>query len=76
MQNQNSVILSDEILNSIDQIIGRENDRSEFVESILYKYLSERKAKSQRSKDLEIINKNADFLNQEAKDVLDYQVAL
>ncbi len=76
MENHNSVILSEKILSSIDRIIGNETDRSKFIESVLNKYLSERETKNQRLKDLEIINNNSEFLNREAKDVLDYQVIL
>ncbi|HLC17213.1 MAG TPA: hypothetical protein VJL89_13405 [Thermodesulfovibrionia bacterium] len=76
MKSKRAINISEDILISIDQIIGEPNSSSEFIENILRKYLLERQAKKQQLKDLEIINSNSEYLNKEAKDVLDYQIAL
>ena len=76
MKTKRSITISEDILMSIEQIVGKTNSSSEFIENILRKYLLEKKAKEQQLRDLEILNNNAEYLNQEAKDVLEYQIAL
>jgi metal-responsive CopG/Arc/MetJ family transcriptional regulator len=57
-------------------MIGDINDRSEFIESILREYLDEVTKKDQNLKDLEILNHNSEYFNDEAEDVLTYQMNL
>jgi metal-responsive CopG/Arc/MetJ family transcriptional regulator len=72
----NSITLSDDLLRQIDQIVDQPVSRSEFIEQVLRQYLVNSKRSTQESRDLDIINRNADRLNQEAEDVLAYQVSL
>ena len=68
-----SITLSEELIKSIDDLFGRQKNRSEFIEKAVRDYI-ERHAKVERDlKDLPILNKNADKLNKEAEDVLTYQ---
>ncbi len=65
-----SITLPKDLIRSIDRV-GR--NRSAFLERASVAYLA-RLAKERRdAKDLAILNANADALNAEALDVLDYQ---
>ena len=60
----------------IDQIIGKSKNRSAFIENAVRDYIEKRAKKLRNDKDLDILNKNSKRLNQEAEDVLSYQVEL
>lgn len=70
-----SVTVDKGLLETVDKLSGND-DRSRFVEAALRAYVAQVIRHNQNGKDLEIINKRADELNEEALDVLDYQVAL
>ncbi len=73
MKAKTSITLSQDLLNLVDmQVRGR--SRSEFVEMALWAYIAHLAREERDAKDLEILNRNADRLNQEALDVLSYQV--
>ena len=71
-----SITLSDEVLEAIDLHIGEYRSRSEFLETAARKFIAQLVRKEAERRDLEIINRRADSLNAEAKDVLTYQVPL
>lgn len=50
--------------------------RSETIERLLRESLATRRRRARDLKDLEAINRHADELNDEAEDVLSYQVEL
>lgn len=75
MKIKTSLSLSDELISRIDGLGGRKN-RSEFIERAVWDYLERQIRRAQDLKDLEIINKNARKLNQEAEDVLSFQADL
>ena len=68
--------LEKELLDTVDDLSGGENHRSEFIEEALQSYVDVKARRNKTRSDLEIINEHADELNKEAIDVLDYQVAL
>jgi metal-responsive CopG/Arc/MetJ family transcriptional regulator len=68
--------LEKELLDAVDSLSGGESRRSEFIEEALRAYLRLKTHRNKRRSDLEIINEHAEELNQEAMDVLDYQIAL
>jgi metal-responsive CopG/Arc/MetJ family transcriptional regulator len=71
-----SVTLPEDLLRSVDRIAGGETNRSRVIEEAL-RDLVERRARAERdARDLEIINRNAGRLNDEAEDVLDYQARI
>ena len=76
MKVKTSITLSEDVLEAIDHAIGQSKKRSAFIEQIIRDYFEKRAKKLQDDKDLEILNKNSDRLNQEAEDVLSYQVDL
>jgi len=73
MKTKTSITLSQDILAVIDQRMTSES-RSEFIETALWSYIAQLARNEQNTRDLDILNRNADRLNQEAADVLTYQV--
>ena len=65
-----SITLPGDLLESIDQA---DSNRSAFIERASRAYLTRREKARRAAKDAEIINRNADRLNEEARDVLEYQ---
>jgi metal-responsive CopG/Arc/MetJ family transcriptional regulator len=55
---------------------SKDKNRSEFIEAAIEAYIAQIARHTQDATDLEIINERTDDLNEEALDVLDYQVAL
>ena len=76
MKVKTSITLSKELLKTVDKLSGRNKSRSEFIEAALKAYIAFIVRNEQSAKDLEIINRRADDLNEEALDVLAYQVSL
>ena len=76
MKVKTSITLSEELLKVIDKRAKQyKKNRSDFVEAAVWAFIGQMIRDEQNTKDLEIINRRADFLNQEAADVLAYQVA-
>ena len=75
MKVRTSVTVDKRLLDAVDKLSGK-NDRSRFIEAALRAYVAQLVRHKQNAKDLAVINKRADELNEEALDVLDYQVAL
>jgi len=76
MKIKTSVTLSKDVLQAADKLSRRYKNRSEFIEVALRAYIAQAIRNEQNAQDLEIINQRADQLNEEALDVLAYQVAL
>ncbi len=74
MKVKTSITLSEDLLRAIDERIVRHKNRSEFIETALWAFIAQTIRDEQNSRDLEAINRCADRLNEEAKDVLAYQV--
>jgi len=75
MKVKTSITLSEELIKAIDQRLDHKT-RSEFIERVLWSFIAQIARNEQDRRDLEIINEQADQLNEEAIDVLDYQVNL
>jgi metal-responsive CopG/Arc/MetJ family transcriptional regulator len=73
MKEKTSVTLSREVLTQVDRLAGREKSRSAVIERVLRLYLRRRERALVNARDLEILNREADQLNLEAEDTLDYQ---
>ena len=65
-----SVTLPQDLLAQIDRV---DDNRSAFVERAARAYLARLERAKREARDIEIINRNAERLNAEALDVLDYQ---
>jgi metal-responsive CopG/Arc/MetJ family transcriptional regulator len=72
MKVKTSVSLSEKLL----AIIDRDGlNRSEFLENAAWEFIHRQEKVESSRRDLEIINANADFLNQEASEFLELQAA-
>ena len=74
MKVKTSITLAEDLLKAIDEQSGPHRSRSDFIEKALRAYIAQAVPDNQNARDLDIINREADRLNQEAKDVLTYQV--
>ncbi|MGA2133806.1 MAG: type II toxin-antitoxin system CcdA family antitoxin [Bryobacteraceae bacterium] len=70
MRVKTSVTLPQDLLAQIDRV---DDNRSAFVERAARAYLARLERAKREARDIEIINRNAERLNAEALDVLDYQ---
>jgi metal-responsive CopG/Arc/MetJ family transcriptional regulator len=73
MRVKTSVSLSTDVLDHVG-LYASGGERSDFVEKALWNYLDFLRRKERDQQDLERINAAAAYLNDEAKDTLDYQV--
>jgi metal-responsive CopG/Arc/MetJ family transcriptional regulator len=76
MKIKTSITLSKHVLEMIDRRSRDFNSRSEFIEEAAKSFLASLERSEADRRDLEIIDRNADRLNAEAGDVLDYQLPL
>jgi metal-responsive CopG/Arc/MetJ family transcriptional regulator len=76
MKVKTSITLSEDLLKVIDDYAGAYKNRSEFIEDAVRAFIVQLIRRQQDARDLKIINQRADYLNQEAADVLTYQVDL
>jgi len=76
MKVETSITLEKDLLEAVDKLSGKDKNRSEFIEAAIEAYIVQITRHTQNAQDLEIINERADDLNEEALDVLDYQVAM
>lgn len=75
MKAKTFITLSKELATAIDQYAGRKVNRSEFKAAV-WAFIAQMVRNEQNARDLEVINRRADRLNQEATDVLEYRVIL
>jgi len=73
MKEKTSITLSKEVLAGIDRMAGSKQSRSAIIEAVLARYLRQQARVQIEARDLELINKAADELNQEVEDILRYQ---
>jgi len=76
MKVKTSITLSEDLLKAIDEYAREYHNRSEFIGEAVRIFIRQLIRKHQDARDLEIINRRADYLNREAMDVLTYQVDL
>jgi metal-responsive CopG/Arc/MetJ family transcriptional regulator len=76
MKSKTSITLSGDLVKTIDQLTPKGGSRSETIERLLRESLAARERRARDLKDLEAINRHAAQLNEEAEDVLGYQVEL
>ena len=75
MKIKTSITLSEELLRAVDKRTRQQKKtRSDFIEAAVRAFIEQLIRDEQNARDLELINRNADFLNREASDVLEYQV--
>jgi metal-responsive CopG/Arc/MetJ family transcriptional regulator len=76
MKLKTSITLSEDVLKTLGKAARTGESRSQTIERILRESLAARTRDAADRRDLEIINRHADRLNAEARDVLDYQTDL
>jgi len=76
MKVKTSITLSEDLLGAINLRSGGFRNRSDFIETAVRAYIAQKVREEQNARDLAIINSRADSLNEEAADVLEYQVHL
>jgi metal-responsive CopG/Arc/MetJ family transcriptional regulator len=80
MKAKTSITLSQNLLTTIDQCIRQWSEqyqnRSVFLEKAAWAMIEQLRRDEQTARDIEIINRRADYLNQETMDALTYQVPL
>ncbi len=73
MKKKTSISVSGKLLKLIDNL-PQQPSRSEIIEEALILYFKNRKVLARDRSDIDILNSLSDKLNQEALDVLEYQV--
>jgi metal-responsive CopG/Arc/MetJ family transcriptional regulator len=76
MKIKTSITLSKDILKAVDEFSGQYKNRSQFIEAAVRAFIAQLIQDEQNARDLDILNRHADRLNQEAADVLSYQIEL
>jgi metal-responsive CopG/Arc/MetJ family transcriptional regulator len=76
MKVKTSITLSPNLLKMIERLPKQHKNRSEFFEAAAWAYLARLRRQKRAKKDIEIINRRADYLNEEVMDALKYQVLL
>ncbi len=76
MKQKISITLSSDLVKEIDHSAGKESSRSEFLESLVREYFKAKVREALNARDLELINRHADSLNREARDVARYQAPI
>jgi metal-responsive CopG/Arc/MetJ family transcriptional regulator len=77
MKVKTSITLSEEVLRAVDKRAKQyKKTRSDFIEAAVRAFIGQLIRNEQDARDLEIINRRADYLNREASEVLEYQVLL
>ncbi len=74
MKVKTSITLSEDLIKEIDTLLGQSGNWSAFVEQVLRDFLAAKARRFDTTKELEILNRFADELNEEAADTLPYQV--
>jgi len=73
MRVKTSVTLSEETLRALEKAAVPNSNRSRLIEEAVRDYLARRQRAAREARDLVILNRSADRLNREARDVLEYQ---
>ncbi len=76
MKRKTSITLSEGVVKAVDRLTPKGGSRSETIERLLRESVLRQARRSRDLKDLEAINRHAEQLNEEAEDVLRYQVDL
>jgi metal-responsive CopG/Arc/MetJ family transcriptional regulator len=76
MKSKTSITLSATLLEELDAIVGKNGNRSDFIEKAVHEYIQKLTRSERDRRDLEILNRSAKRMRREAGDVLKYQVKL
>lgn len=76
MKSKTSITLSETVLEELDKVIGRAENRSVVIERAIEDYLQKLKKAEHYRRELALLDRHAKKLNKEAEDVLSYQADL
>lgn len=76
MKAKTSITLSQDLLDAIEELPSDYRNRSLFFETAAWAFIAQLRRAERAARDLEIINRRADYLNGELADALEYQVPL
>jgi metal-responsive CopG/Arc/MetJ family transcriptional regulator len=76
MKRKTSVTLAEDVIDAVDRLAGKTESRSAVIERAVRTLVALEEKARRDARDLEIIKANIDQLNDEADDVLSYQVKL
>lgn len=76
MKVKTSITLSEDLLKTLDEVADEFKNRSDVIEQALRHFFQKRMQKLREERDLKILNQRAKDLNEEAEDVLSYQVEI
>ena len=76
MKVKTSITLSEDALKSIERFSKQYKNRSAFIETAVRAFIAQKLRDAQDAKDLDIINRHSGRLNEEAEEVLAYQVSI
>jgi metal-responsive CopG/Arc/MetJ family transcriptional regulator len=75
MKAKTSLTLSEDLLASLDRMLGPKASRSAFIEQILRDFVERRAQQRRDGREIAAINRHAAKLNSEMSDVLSFQAA-
>lgn len=73
MKVRTSVTLPKDLLAKVDAIAGKKHKRSSIVEAALRDYVAKENGDKLNTRDIEIINANADLINRQVGETLAFQ---
>jgi predicted transcriptional regulator len=73
MRVKTSITLAASTIRAIDQIAGKEKNRSRVIERAVLDFVERHRRRVREARDLEILNRSADDLNREIEDILAFQ---
>ena len=73
MKVKTSITLSEELVEVLDEMTDEDSNRSQMIERAVADFIERHRRQLRDIRDLEILNRSADELNQEIDDVLAYQ---
>jgi metal-responsive CopG/Arc/MetJ family transcriptional regulator len=77
MKVKTSITISEELLKVVHKRAKQyKKNRSDFIEAAVLAFIGRLIRDEQNARDLEILNRRAEYLNQEAAEVLAYQIPL
>jgi metal-responsive CopG/Arc/MetJ family transcriptional regulator len=76
MKSKASITLAEGVLREVDQLAAQGSNRSRIIEQAVVEYLERRRRADREQRDLEILNRHAQELNDEMDDVLSFQADL
>ena len=76
MKVKTSITLNEEIVEELDRMTDEGSNRSQMIERAVAEFIERQRRWLRDVRDLEILNRSAEELNDEVDEVLSYQVGL